>query len=661
MENKKTEELRKYKASIKSKLMAAIAMLLVSTILMGSTTYAWFILSTAPEVKGMATAVGSNGSLEIALLNNETDADMRLITSAVGDASVVQGVVEANETWGNIVDLSDASYGLSNITLYPSALNLTATTTDGVTTYGNTLADMGMILKTPSYGYDGRIAELAANTYAGKLEGGVFVYDTTYHGVRGIGTYTNADPVAAALLAAQSGFATGVRNAQNTASGTMLNAANSSGLTRLLVKFALDKKQSDAVEVVLTDTDMESLSNIVAGLESVANYLETAIKYAIIAEDIDTTGAESALDVNTMSLDADATDTFADEIAELADLRAAISTTKTAVAGASITDYEDALEALLDLNTMKIGGKTIPEIEALDNVTSWASNLLTGATIEVTGAASPLVMAANMIQSYASKEYSTVLDADFTMKETTIQVNQSVSEATLVATAKTVSGFSVATAEGGNARPTIQPTDTYGYIIDLAFRCSANTTLQLSAAQARVEGSADAALQGAGSNFTVTGDVDTRAMAELRGALRIVFIDPVSLEVIAVAALPETANATNANQFDLVLYNFTIDANGGIQLGLPLGQSYAEDGVTVTGTIDYSIMSLTADTAAKLSVLVYLDGNYTDTSMEGVAGMLNLQFSSSTDLTPMQYSDWVVAVDDTATEAATETTPEVTD
>ena len=57
---------RKRQRDIKTKLMAAICMLLVSSIMMVSTTYAWFTLSTAPEVTGITTAVGANGNLEMA-------------------------------------------------------------------------------------------------------------------------------------------------------------------------------------------------------------------------------------------------------------------------------------------------------------------------------------------------------------------------------------------------------------------------------------------------------------------------------------------------------------------------------------------------------------------------------------------------------------------
>ena len=79
MKNKKNTN--KSPAQLKSKLMAALAMLLVASVLMGSTTYAWLVLSIAPEVTGISTNIGANGSLEIALLNTETRQNMSAIRS----------------------------------------------------------------------------------------------------------------------------------------------------------------------------------------------------------------------------------------------------------------------------------------------------------------------------------------------------------------------------------------------------------------------------------------------------------------------------------------------------------------------------------------------------------------------------------------------------
>ena len=187
MESTKTKELRSRKNSVRSKLMAAVAMLLVSTILLSSTTYAWFVLSTAPEVKGMSTTVGANGSLEIALLNNETGADTSLITTGASDSMAVANadVTRSNITWGNLVSLDNAAYGLSGVTLYPARLNW-----DTSSNYTQ-LKSRNVMLSYPEYGIDGRVATLS-DTEAGVFEDPSFVVQDNNggYGVRAVGSVT---------------------------------------------------------------------------------------------------------------------------------------------------------------------------------------------------------------------------------------------------------------------------------------------------------------------------------------------------------------------------------------------------------------------------------------------------------------------------------------
>ena len=134
---------KKRQQTVKQKLVAAIAMLAVSAIMVVSSSYAWFTLSTAPEVTGIQTSVGANGNLEMAL-------NAGTITSGVGDST--KSDVEKNVTWGNLVNLNDPAYGLDKIALLPSRLNLT----DG---------KIGASpLATPTYGADGRVNDLVANT-----------------------------------------------------------------------------------------------------------------------------------------------------------------------------------------------------------------------------------------------------------------------------------------------------------------------------------------------------------------------------------------------------------------------------------------------------------------------------------------------------------------
>ena len=156
---------------LRRKLYSAVSMLLVSAVLLSSTSYAWLILSRRPEVSAVATNISANGSLEIALGKDIGE-------SAVGDSSKKGDVTAANRTWGNLIDLTDDSYGLQTINLRPALLNAAGGTI-------NTLHPFAY----PVYGTDGRVARIYANNmFNGTYNGGSFVTSATEYGVRGIGT-----------------------------------------------------------------------------------------------------------------------------------------------------------------------------------------------------------------------------------------------------------------------------------------------------------------------------------------------------------------------------------------------------------------------------------------------------------------------------------------
>ena len=165
-------EILEMKKGIQAKLMAATSLLLVSAILLSLTTYAWFILSTAPEVTEMQTTAGANGSLEIALQRGDTAVSE--IKNRVGDSSAVSSLKEANSTWGNVVDLSGNTYGLQGLSLLPARLNIDAS--------GN--VSKSSPLKMPLFGQDGRISELAnLNSMRYNDETGKYVDGQDKHGV----------------------------------------------------------------------------------------------------------------------------------------------------------------------------------------------------------------------------------------------------------------------------------------------------------------------------------------------------------------------------------------------------------------------------------------------------------------------------------------------
>jgi len=136
-------------------------MLAVAAIMMTSATYAWFTISTNPEVKGVSANVTANGNLEIALDAGSHTKPSESTTADYGK----------NETWGNMVN-TDKFFNGANLTLKP----VQCTFSSSIGTYE---------FSYPVYGNDGRIKELkklkevqaadaASGTYADF--GGVKVY-----------------------------------------------------------------------------------------------------------------------------------------------------------------------------------------------------------------------------------------------------------------------------------------------------------------------------------------------------------------------------------------------------------------------------------------------------------------------------------------------------
>lgn len=175
------QEMLKWKKAAWQKLMGAIAMLLVASIMMSATSYAWFVLSTAPEVTDLTTTAGANGALEIALQSNKADGSGRAdILSGVGQSIASKDAQTANTYWGNVVDLSEG-YGLEHITLYPARLNLNGSEVNGETVYSVATNSM---LSVPRFGTDGRLVTLDNSKRANfSTEGNKFVSGGSNWGV----------------------------------------------------------------------------------------------------------------------------------------------------------------------------------------------------------------------------------------------------------------------------------------------------------------------------------------------------------------------------------------------------------------------------------------------------------------------------------------------
>lgn len=604
MESKKTTELRGKKTSVRTKLAAAVAMLLVSTIMLTTTTYAWFVLSTAPEVKGMSTTVGSNGSLEIALLNNATGADVNTISSGVGDSSVVAGVTEANVTWGNLVSLNDAAYGLSKVTLYPAALNVAAKQEN----QPDKLVNCFNILKYPTYGVDGRVAALSANTEAGTLKNNTFQTDHADYGVRAIGSVTQADPKAHNFALARNGFAQSLRSAQNNAQEALSKNAT------LLVGMVI----GEATGLTPAPNQVEALKNALDSLNSAATELETALKYAVVARSLakDSTLEEVTLDTAVLSKD-DAD--FGTQITALNQFKSKIQTALDAMPSTGQTSYtfadvETSFRALM--SGVTVAGKTTAEIKKMKDdggetaVMNWFTTMPESDRV-IRASSGLFVDAANFIGAMSCN--ITIYNA----YPASVVIDPKQNPIYMTTVGNKVNGYE---SPNGGAEQSIITT-TYGYIVDLAVRCSSGGNLMLSNAVNRVTGDDETA--GAGSTFTKT----TGAIADLSG-LRIVFVDAENNNILGVAGLAATANAgTEEATYALHMFNYTVDADGCVALGEPAN--------------DDTITTLTADTIKKISVLVYLDGGSSKYAAESASGTLNLQFCTDANLVPMEYTGYV--------------------
>lgn len=149
------KRIKAYKEALpglRERVVAVALLLAMSVAMMTSASFAWLTISRSPEVTGVNTNIAANGNLEIALATG--DGKTPPGESKVGDSSAAEGqsVPMANITWGNLINLSDPSYGLDNLALRPAQLNTAALLTKPL--YGAVYNSDGRIKNlTSDYGY----------------------------------------------------------------------------------------------------------------------------------------------------------------------------------------------------------------------------------------------------------------------------------------------------------------------------------------------------------------------------------------------------------------------------------------------------------------------------------------------------------------------------
>lgn len=630
--------------TLRQRLMAALAMLLVAIILAVGTTFTWLTLSVAPEVTGIVTYVGANGSLEIALLNSDTYGDPNSVkTPAIGE-SLAASSPEANERWGNLINLEDTSYGLSNIVLYPARLNAVLTP-DGK---GYQVGDK--MLSVPSYGYDGRIVSLKDNTMTGKFNGTEFVYNSEelHYGVRGIGSTSSMSAQASYLAEAKSKISGYTKSAQSSAIGSL------GGLKDLMMKIAVGNS-------TFTNADVEILKKMLSSLQESEDYIENALRQGLVAI------AASAVEDETVF------DGFREQIVDekktitviLADLKIPVPSQFSTWVTAQEQMQSNLSAAMSVCEGMTDNYHTKAEFRAaLDYIMNLDSVYLgdnaTGKPILQAGATDLASLPLTVTLGPGSGVYATV--ADFTGNYN--------ADVGTVAKVKTASAQSPAylgmmsmvvedlTPAGGDTSfGSITLNDTYGYAIDLAFRCNAygsDLLLQTDASQRVYQDSSSAATMGGGSYMEFTTDGSSAMqVAKYIDAVRVAFIDNQG-NILGVAKLNTSNYAITADgsvRAPLYLYEFSIVASGDDKGKLVMGERLKDSNV---------ITSLDQNIAKTVTTIVWMDGDTVDNTMVSggshISGLLNLQFASSVDLIPLDDSDLMnYVVDKTALKQAVET------
>ncbi len=694
MENQKDKKKKKVLMpfGLRNKLMAAISMLLVSSIMLVSSTYAWFTLSTAPEVKGISTSVGANGNLEMALLTSGTDENSNTfknldkITSAVGDSSAAtNNLGKSNLTWGNLVDLSykaDNSnnfYGLDKIQLMPARLNNEKA--DGNTNLTKLVLTSPLL--TPTYGNDGRVKDITGTTlFSAKLaEGGQgFVAGTeNTYGVRAVGESGNMSAQEKGLRASKAAYTSNLNAAKNLVQASL--ETNMQNLFNAVLGLATGNNY------VLNETQKTAITNLLDGIDAgldkidlaygdvlrayAANKLgaadyEAAMKLeAVAADEANGTPAvtvangtytqiKTVLEGKGVAAPTEAT-AFTGAVDKLTAMRAAVTTARGHVTN---EEYADAVKCLVDTTKVKLNGLSLNKPNPADatgnydgTVWKWdttnnkvsvdavklaKAGVATNAIIDMQDDSGLFVGIADVTGNYSAIRNDVNINTDqLTLENATVTMKTSSTKTNAVT--DLIGGI---TANTNTTGVVTYITDTYGYIIDLAVRTNAtdsNLLLASDGVQRVYTDASNTATMGAGSTMTfksvmngTTPILQDAQVAKLMTAIRVVFFDPESGTIYGIAQLTGISSADGKTTGKLALMDATVDANGVMTL------------TARTADVD-KLMALQQNTATRISVLVYLDGDMVDNGMvanaeKSVTGSLNLQFKSSAELKPMENS-----------------------
>ncbi len=663
---------------IRKKFAAAICMLLIATIMMVSSSYAWFTLSTAPEVKGITTSVGANGNLEIALLSGTalfSTADDLGIVSAVGDSMAVENksVLEANATWGNLVDLSTA-YGLNTVTLLPAALNIGA---------DKAFKDADSLLVAPRYGSDGRVIDVKTQTLIGKYQNSnVYPLDDRANG-NGVGVIGTASGRTERMNAYQLALSNANRYTNDARNGAQ-NILNTHGndIASIFIEIA---NGSAAENTKFTKAELQTIGLMITGLQTANDNVFLAIKQIALASTLSNanTAELSDEDVTTLVAAVEAATTVA-ELQAVTNMRAFTTELQAAVDNyeetqAKINDAESAYEALgvdtaadnaeFDYTPVRalvnhIINKENVSVAGIRNPTSADKQELINAAMG--GSSVPIALlpgsgALYDIAKSAGDYEARGIVASYEGINMNVTISTSAEEPILLPAArdKAMTDGAPQNTSGGTGNID----NSYGYVIDFGFRtnaANAKLLLQQGGIQRIYSGdnaSTNEQTLGGGSTLKFTSvDVNKFTVDDVRAlmsAIRVVFVEPategmdITYTIVAMAAPDITATTNDATgittytggeiigtdtlEVKLALFEYETETVNTDEIVVKLGDKRD----------DLELTALEQNVAKKITAIVYIDGDYVDNTMAANAatsmtGSLNLQFATDAELVPME-------------------------
>ncbi len=642
---------------IKGKLISAVSMLLVAVIMVVSSTYAWFTLSTAPEVTGISTAIGANGALEIKL-NTTEDKDPGT----------------SNHSWGNLVNFENAQgqnlYGLDKILLLPARLNAT----------GNTVA-MAAPLKYPTYTPDGRPALSSMQSALLGLydsESGNFNATTNVadYGVVAVGSASGMTDRQMAFRQARTAANTAMTMAANKVARSMQEQGGT--LAGIVVAHLMDANAKITVEQLAS---LQELITSLDGPEGVLYEISTAYQQQIIAiaasqqvggsnetlyltvknaishdviMKVPTTGL---ITIGEMSHTLDGALLtgileYQKIVNTVATARAKINTLVGEDEEATWEETSDVLNNLIkytDGAIVKVCGVQIVGGEAnKQEVVSAVTKNLSNITVELGEGSGVYESIADQCKDLEVTIHMTVNyngmnldDVPAKMITDSSVINVDPYKGYLQQAAILVEALGAPGDSNAAAKPL---TEHYGYLLNFLFQTNAaksNLLLQTAAID-RIYGANNtyAETQGSGSNMIFAANAgsnfDADQIKALMGAVRIVFLDGEGT-ILAKARLDANAAVAEGTAWKANLYLVKEDASltGGYEF---LGKDDVKNAI---------ITPLNQNDPKAVSVLVYIDGDEVENkdvaydAMSSVTGKLNLQFSSDAELVPMEYGEFI--------------------